>query len=114
MGAIALSTKRNEKEKRMSKVIEIKKGGYTFHINLDAVAKNRAEHYSDESETAFDDEYAFTMEDSYQAIDWYQNNMDWDMIPPSDRKLVDMPKAVASPDEIESDDFEIEIIEGVV
>lgn len=98
----------------MSKVIEIKKGGYTFHINMDAVAKNRAEHYADEGPTAFDDEYKYTMEDKFEAIDWYQNNMDWDMIPDHDKKMVSMPKPVDDPDKIDSDDIELNIIEGAV
>lgn len=98
----------------MSKVIEIKKAGYVFHINLDAVAKNRAEHYKDESPESFENEYNYTMEDDFEGVDWYQNNMDWDMIPAHDKKMVSSPSAVDSPDDIDSDDTETDIINGVV
>ena len=97
---------------RMTKVIEIRKAGFVWNIDLDVVAKNRAEHYKDESETSYDEEYKYTMEDDYEGIDWYLNNMDWDMIPVENKRLVKSPN-VKEPDDIDDDvEFEIDIVEA--
>lgn len=61
----------------MSKVIEINDGGYVWHVPLMAIAKNRADFYADRGEQDNEGEIRFVMEDSYEGIDWFLNNMDF-------------------------------------
>ena len=46
-------------------------------LPLEVIAKNRADYYAKkDKETTFDEEFKFVMEDDYEAIDWFRNNMD--------------------------------------
>jgi len=42
------------------------------------IAKHRAEHYRDESETAYAEEVEYAMSAGYEITDWAANNMDWE------------------------------------
>ena len=97
----------------MKKVIEILKGGFVWHIDLEYVADNRAKYYAEkDKETTYQDEYDFVMEDDYQGIDWYQNNMDFEDVPFDRRRLVSSPKTPDSPNDIHwADDEELDIKE---
>lgn len=101
----------------MSKVLEITKGGFVFHVDLEAVAKNRADYYGKNDpdpdyDTTYKAEYEFTSNDHAEAIDWFENNMNWEDIPFAEKRLVSAPK-VESPSDIEwDDDTEIEVVEA--
>lgn len=52
--------------------------GDEFLVPVTVVAEHRADYYrKKEGEAAGQMEYQFTLTDSYEAIDWLQNNMDW-------------------------------------
>ena len=61
------------------KVLWIKdENGIEWHIEAEAIAKNRASYYAEKyDDTTYDDEFEYTMGDSYDLSDWYFNNMDF-------------------------------------
>lgn len=62
----------------MSKAIHINDSGYVWSVPLSEVAKHRADFYSSgDSDTTFDEEFKFVMEDEYEGLDWFLNNMDF-------------------------------------
>lgn len=99
------------------KVLEISKGGYKFHVDLHAVAHNRADYYGKNDpdpdyDTAYKSEYEFTSTDTGEAIDWFENNMNWADIPAENKRTVASPPPPVSPADIEyCDDCEIEVVE---
>lgn len=99
----------------MKRVLEIKKGGYTFQVDVSAVAHNRADYYGKKDpepdyDTTYKSEYEHTMTDGYDAIDWFENNMNWEDVPEENRRISDSPKPPESPEDIEYDDgVEIEL-----
>jgi hypothetical protein len=101
----------------MKKVLEIQKGGYTFQVDLAAVAHNRADYYGKHDpepdyDTTYKSEYEFTMTDTFEAIDWFYNNMNWSDIPAENKRLSETPKTPESPADIEyDDDVETNIVE---
>ena len=60
----------------MARYIEISDNGYVWHIPIGVIADNRAKYYADKGDD-YQEEYEYTASDSYEAIDWMQNNMDW-------------------------------------
>jgi len=54
-------------------------GTMAWTVDLHEVAHDRACYYSkkDSDNATYEDEYEFTCEDDYEAVDWLQNNMDW-------------------------------------
>lgn len=81
----------------MAKVIEINDSGFVWHVPLLAVAENRADHYADDPDTTREEEIALVMDDGFEGIDWFANNMNFSDI--ADRaKLVRRPKDKAAPD----------------
>lgn len=102
----------------MRKFLEIHKGGYTFQVDLDAVAKSRAEYYGKNDpepdyDTTYKSEYEFTMTDNYEAIDWFQNNMNWSDIPDDNKRIIKSPEPPKATEDIEyDDDVEITISEA--
>lgn len=60
------------------KVIQISDGGFVWHLPLSVVAHRRAEYYAaHDPDTTYEDEFAYIMDDDYEGIDWYLNNMDF-------------------------------------
>lgn len=59
------------------KVIEIRDEGLVCHVPLEAVTNNRADHYADYDDTSREQEFAYTMEDNWEALDWFANNMNF-------------------------------------
>jgi len=57
--------------------------GSKWDVPADAVARNRAKHYADTKthgaswQARFDDEYAYTMDEDDELVDWAKNNMNW-------------------------------------
>lgn len=47
-----------------------------YSIPRKVIATDRAKHYQDESPTAFEEEYKYTMEDENVCLDWLFNNTD--------------------------------------
>lgn len=63
----------------MAKFIYITtKQGYTYKVPADVVAKDRANHYKDESPEAYQEEYDYTMSSDFELTDWFGNNMNWE------------------------------------
>jgi len=83
----------------MGKVLEIKRGGYVWSIDLDFIATNRANFYKDDEDTTFQEEFDYCMNESYAAIDWYANNMNWDDVPNYKKRLVSKPDIPSSPED---------------
>jgi len=96
------------------KVIAIEKAGYVWHVNLHDVADHRAKYYAEkDKDTTYQAEYDFVMEDDYEGVDWFQNNMNWDDIPEDAKEMVERP-FVRQPDDIGwDDDCEYKIVEKV-
>jgi hypothetical protein len=70
----------NLRPKKMdsTKYFRVKDGGYSWIFPAHLVAKNRAEYYAkNDSDTTYEDEFAFTIDDDYELKDWFLNNMDW-------------------------------------
>jgi hypothetical protein len=101
----------------MSKVLEISKGGYKFHVDLHAVAHDRADYYGKNDpdpdyDTTYKAEYEFTSTDTAEAIDWFENNMNWSEIADEHKRVAEYPEPPKSPSDIEyTDDVEIEVVE---
>lgn len=81
----------------MPKVIEISDSGYVWHVPMEAIAKKRAEYYAKrDPDTTFEAEFEFVMEDDFEGLDWFQNNMDFEDIA-ADARLVVTPSALKAP-----------------
>lgn len=80
------------------KVIELEQRGYVWQIPLEFVAQNRANHYEEENSKDWIQEIAWVMDDDYEAVDWFRNNMDW-------IDVADVAKLVKRPANPEEPDF---------
>jgi len=88
------------------KVIEIVDRGFVWHVPLKFVAENRADHYADDPDSTRDEEISFVMEDNYEGLDWFLNNMNFSDVRHVS-KLVETP---TTPDEPQMDECECHII----
>lgn len=61
----------------MAKVIEIEDNGHVWHVPLQFIAEHRADHYADDPDTTREEEIEFVMSNSFEGIDWIQNNMNF-------------------------------------
>ena len=59
------------------KVLEIEDEGFVWHVPLMTVAEKRADFYSDDPDTTREEEIEYVMNDGYEGIDWFRNNMDF-------------------------------------
>lgn len=81
----------------MPRVIELSDSGFVWHVPLEAIAKHRAKYYAErDKDTTFEDEFEFVMRDDLEALDWFQNNMDFEDVA-SDARLVVTPSALKAP-----------------
>lgn len=88
----------------MARYIEISDNGYVWRVPIHAIANNRASYYAEKGDD-YGEEYQYTASDSYEAIDWMQNNMDWD-------DYSDVAELVKSPSRTEpSNEAEYRIVE---
>ena len=61
------------------KFLKIDDGGFVWHIPLEKIADNRAKYYAErDSDTTYEEEFSYAMEDRHIAIDWFLSNMDYD------------------------------------
>ena len=91
------------------KVITINTPEGQYQINLQTVAEDRAEYYSERDEFERDsmewkDEIDYVLGDTFEGIDWIINNSDWEDWEPIAKKVSDDIKTV---DEDFWFDFEI-------
>lgn len=87
------------------KVLTISDSGYMWHVPLSAIAKHRAEYYARvDKDTTFAAEFDFVMEDDFEGVDWYENNMDFINIKDQAR-LVQTPEVMDEP----TSDAEVDI-----
>lgn len=55
--------------------------GSKYDVPAKIIAENRAKYYADiDPDTTYEEEYEFTMTDSYELKDWAANNMNWDEV----------------------------------
>jgi hypothetical protein len=78
----------------MSKFIEINDSGYVWVVPLEVIADNRATYYA---EDGYNEEFNFTMNDGYEALDWFLNNMNFSDVS-GEAKLVKVPPQKLEPD----------------
>lgn len=79
------------------KVIDINDSGYVWQIPLSVIADLRAKHYAAvDPDTTYQEEFDYVMEDSYEGIDWFKNNMDFDDVK-EHAKLVATPEPLKEP-----------------
>lgn len=52
--------------------------GSEWDVPAEIIAKNKAEHYYNEGDEDFKEEYEFTLSDNEELIDWAENNMNWE------------------------------------
>jgi hypothetical protein len=64
------------------KVIKVTvRDGREYIIPVSVIADIRAKYYTEkDSDTTYEDEFNHVMEDDYEAIDWYRNNMNPDEV----------------------------------
>lgn len=94
----------------MSKVLRIEDEGFVWHVPAEAIAKNRATYYAkSDKDTAYEDEFKFTMSDNYELRDWFFNNMDWEDVE-KDAHLVRSPETPTRP-RLNHDSLEAKIVE---
>lgn len=63
--------------------------GSVYRLPLAKVAEHRAKYYAEnDKDTTYQEEFDYVMEDDYEGIDWFQNNMDPDDFEESDYELV--------------------------
>ena len=81
------------------KVIEIMEDGFIWHIPLQVIAEARARHYANDKDTTFKEEVEYVMDDDFEGIDWYLNNMDFEDVAEHARLVqTPQPKKVPGPD----------------
>ena len=61
----------------MTKTIEIDDNGHVWHVPLQFIAEHRANADRD-SDTTFQEEVDFVLDDDYEGIDWMLNNMSFE------------------------------------
>lgn len=62
----------------MKKYMQVESHGYVWRVDAEKIADNRARYYADlDSDTIYEDEFQYTMEDDYELSDWFLNNMDY-------------------------------------
>ena len=71
----------------IKRVIRINDTGFIWEVDIDVIAEHRAHYFaSKETLTAldytdiFEREMEFIRDDPAEALDWFQNSMDWDDI----------------------------------
>jgi len=65
----------------MAKYIKLSmENGEIYGIALKYIAKHRANYYESPLTEAWKKEVDYVMTDSYEGIDWLQNNMNWEDI----------------------------------
>lgn len=81
-----------------TKVIEVEDTGFVWAVPLSAIADHRAKYYAERDEdTTYQEEFDFVMEDDFEGIDWFANNMDWSDV--ADKAtLIKSPDPLAEPD----------------
>lgn len=82
----------------MTKFIEVEDTGFVWEVPLSAIADHRAKYYAArDKDTTYQDEFDFVMEDDFEGLDWFFNNMDWSDVA-AKATLVKTPDALAEPD----------------
>lgn len=94
------------------KVIEIEENGYVWTVPLLAIAENRADYYAArDDDTTRDEEIDYVMNDDFEGIDWFRNNMDFEDV--EDRAtLVKTPEPRPRPDMSEATCEIVELDDG--
>lgn len=89
------------------KIVRIEQDGYVWHVPVKIIAENRAEFYADDTDSDYDTELEYAMNEPSEVIDWLMNNMNWEDIR-AYATLVAIPKPKESIDFGEEFDIEIE------
>jgi len=60
------------------KKIRITQNGHVWEAPLEVIADHRAKYYAEnDKDTTYQQEFDYVMNDDYEGLDWYQNNMDF-------------------------------------
>jgi len=86
----------------VTKMILVEEDGYAWHVPLQFIAEHRAKFYADDADSTEADEIAFVMDDDYEGVDWFQNNMNWEDVQ-AVAVLVQTPEPKAEPDMSDAD-----------
>lgn len=87
--------------------ITIKQNGHVWRVPLEAVADHRARYYAQrDPDTTYQQEYDYVMEDEYEGLDWFQNNMDFSDI--ADKATLTAAHIPSEPDMGEEHEITIE------
>lgn len=88
------------------KYIEVSDRGFVWRVPLGVIADSYASYYvGEDADSKYEDEYQFIMEDAYQGIDWFVNNMNWE-----DVEHCAMKVAFPAPLERPGPDFECRLV----
>ncbi len=95
------------------KVITINTPKGQYQVNLETVAEDRAEYYSEKDDFSRDsmewnEEVDYILGDTFEGIDWLINNSDWEDWEPIAKKSSDIVKTSDEDFWFDSDNFEIE------
>jgi hypothetical protein len=90
----------------MTKYLEIDDDGFVWRVPLQVIAEKRADYYADDPDSTREQEIAFVMDDNFEGIDWYENNMDFEDIA-EHAKLVRRPEEKKKPRQ----NADVEIVE---
>lgn len=60
------------------KYLTVKENGYVYAVPAEVIAKSRAEHYKDDPDSSYDEEFKYTMESNFELDEWFNNNMNWE------------------------------------
>lgn len=79
------------------KVIRIDDSGYIWDVPLEVIAKHRADYYAKlDKNTSFQEEFDYVMDDDYEGLDWFLNNMDFEDVE-KDAIFVQAPEPLKKP-----------------
>ena len=97
------------------KVITINTPKGQYQVNLETVAEDRAEYYSEKDDFSRDsmewnEEVDYILGDTFEGIDWLINNSDWEDWEPIAKKSSDVVKTSDEDFWFDSDNFEIETV----
>ncbi len=95
------------------KVITINTPKGQYQVNLETVAEDRAEYYSEKDDFSRDsmewnEEVDYILGDTFEGIDWLINNSDWEDWEPIAKKSSDIVKTSDEDFWFDSDNFETE------
>lgn len=89
------------------KVIRVQDGDFVWEFDASLIANHRAIYYYDEDGTSsYKEKYDYTINNNYELIDWFINNMSWSQVSKFARIIEQPFKIRPSPET-----WELEVVE---